>query len=312
MKENLITNISTLQDTINETLVTFDDIKTTITKKGVAVPDGTPVSKYSEKIEEVFNAGAQEICDVVNPKIVEETERLNNNVSGAAYDRAFEAGRKAEYDAFWDGQLEGTTSSLVGYFSGRGWNAKTFKPNQSLHCSGNIINMFYCNGYNGDLVDIFESRGLEITFKNIVSANSAFNNTFFTRVPVIEFASGVSIASTFSNSYDLETIDGIVIDQTNTFSNAFTLCLKLMNITIMGTIGNNGFNVTWSPLSKLSLISIINALSTTTTGLTVTLRLSAVNTAFETSPGAADGSTSDEWLALAATKPNWTISLINP
>jgi hypothetical protein len=59
------------------------------------------------------------------------------------------------------------------------------------------------------------------------------------------------------------------------------------------------------------LTNIVNALSTTTTGLFVTLRKDAVNKAFETSEGAMDGSTSDEWLALAATKANWTISLIN-
>ena len=62
-------------------------------------------------------------------------------------------------------------------------------------------------------------------------------------------------------------------------------------------------------LSKASITSIINALSSTTSGLTVTLSKTAVNTAFETESGGADGSTSQEWLALATTKSNWTISL---
>ena len=68
-------------------------------------------------------------------------------------------------------------------------------------------------------------------------------------------------------------------------------------------------NMQWSPLSKDSIISIINALSTATSDLPITLSITAVNNAFETSPGAADGSTSEEWTALIATKPNWTISL---
>ncbi len=63
-------------------------------------------------------------------------------------------------------------------------------------------------------------------------------------------------------------------------------------------------------LSKASLTSIINGLSAETSGLTVTLSKTAVNKAFETSEGANDGSTSAEWLALIATKPNWNISLV--
>lgn len=63
-------------------------------------------------------------------------------------------------------------------------------------------------------------------------------------------------------------------------------------------------------LSKPSITSIINCLSTTTSGLTVTLSKTAVNNAFETSEGVADGSTSQEWLNLVATKTNWTISLV--
>ena len=51
------------------------------------------------------------------------------------------------------------------------------------------------------------------------------------------------------------------------------------------------------------------ALSTTTTGLTVTFSKTAVDKAFETAEGANDGSTSPEWLALVATRPNWGIGL---
>lgn len=65
----------------------------------------------------------------------------------------------------------------------------------------------------------------------------------------------------------------------------------------------------WCPLDKASTTSVISALSDTATAQTLTLSLSAVNTAFETSEGAADGSTSEEWLALAETKPNWLIEL---
>lgn len=72
---------------------------------------------------------------------------------------------------------------------------------------------------------------------------------------------------------------------------------------------NVSINFEWLALDKTNTTSVINALSATTTGQTLTLNLSAVNTAFETASGAKDGSTSTEFAALVATKTNWTIVL---
>lgn len=63
-------------------------------------------------------------------------------------------------------------------------------------------------------------------------------------------------------------------------------------------------------LSKDSIRSLLPCLSGTVSGKTLTLSLQAVDTAFETSEGAADGSSSAEWTALVDSKPNWTISLV--
>ena len=89
----------------------------------------------------------------------------------------------------------------------------------------------------------------------------------------------------------------------------FTGATALKNITVEGPIA---YSISFKdcPLSKESILSVFNALSDTITGMTLTLKLLAVNTAFETSEGAADGSTSEEWNTLIATKSNWTISLV--
>ena len=58
-----------------------------------------------------------------------------------------------------------------------------------------------------------------------------------------------------------------------------------------------------------AVINIFSVLSTDSTGKTLSLSLGAVDTAFETAEGLGDGSTSAEWLALRATKENWTITL---
>ena len=93
-------------------------------------------------------------------------------------------------------------------------------------------------------------------------------------------------------------------------SNAFSNMTNLQNIVIEGAIGQNGVNLSASTLlSKESITSFVNALLETASGKTITFSLNAVNKAFETSAGAADGSTSAEWGTLIAGKSNWTISL---
>lgn len=116
---------------------------------------------------------------------------------------------------------------------------------------------------------------------------------------------------TFSGCLNLHTIAKITVSETTRFNGAFKDCNSLENLTIEGTIGQSGLILQWSTkLSKASIESIITHLSSTTSGLSVTLSKTSVDTAFETSEGAADGSTGEEWLALIAPKSNWTIQLL--
>lgn len=86
---------------------------------------------------------------------------------------------------------------------------------------------------------------------------------------------------------------------------------NLEHCVIAGTIGTGTFNIQGSTLlDKESLLSIITALSDTTNGLTCKLSLVAVNREFETNAGLNNGSTSPEWTAKVAAKPNWTINLL--
>ena len=153
----------------------------------------------------------------------------------------------------------------------------------------------------------------DIELKGATAGISAFawNDRIKEIAVTITLRDGDVASSLFNGSRNLHTVKKLVVQEGTKYPATFQFCDSLANLPIEGTIGQDGLNLSWSPLSKASLASVINALSATTTGLTVTLRLAAVNTAFETSTGAADGSTSEEWLALAATKPNWTINLIN-
>lgn len=91
----------------------------------------------------------------------------------------------------------------------------------------------------------------------------------------------------------------------------FDNMLSLREIRFQGTIGVT-LDVSEAPvLSAESIESIVLCLSDSTEAQTLTLSAEAVNSAYETEEGAADGSSSAEWTALVNSKPNWTISLVS-
>ena len=77
---------------------------------------------------------------------------------------------------------------------------------------------------------------------------------------------------------------------------------SLKEIRFEGVIGDTISFSDATKLSKASMENTISHLSDTASGKTLTLSKTAVNNAFGSSTGT-------EWLALVASKPNWTISL---
>lgn len=115
----------------------------------------------------------------------------------------------------------------------------------------------------------------------------------------------------FNGCSKLTTIPQLDTSKGIEFGNMFYGCSALTNLTIAGSINTSEMNLkSATKLSKASITSVVNALSASASGKSITFSKTAIDSAFETSSGAADGSTSDEWLNLIATKSNWTISLI--
>ena len=231
----------------------------------------------------------------------------------AELDAVYEAGKQAEYDAFWDAHQNFGERVRYDYaFAGSGWTPDIFRPKYDIRPS--VCSYMFAaadaSWEAADLDQLIKEAG--IVFDTSMCTN--FTNMFMYSsprvVPVIDTTGASTLSSMFLNCSVVE-IKGIILrdDGSQNLTNMFRATPGIRKMEIQGTIGQNGFDVSLLRLDKASLTSIINALSTTTSGLTVTIKLSAVNTAFETSEGAADGSASDEWLALAATKSNWTISL---
>ena len=230
-----------------------------------------------------------------------------------AVEPVFEAGKKAEYNAFWDEyQLNGKEADCRYMFSGVGWNEKTFNPKYSIDyniISGSYM-FYYSRKLDFDLVEFLKERNKVIIFKPYNDINNCFSYSKITRVGEISLLeTNNTQIECFGNS-EVKTIDLIRIKETTDLMYMFRNANKLENILFDGIIGNI-INMQWcEKLTKNTITNIIETLSINAENKPLTLSQTAVNTAFETSPGSADGSISEEWLALANSKSNWNIALV--
>lgn len=210
------------------------------------------------------------------------------------------------------------------------WTKKNFKPVYDFIVMDSAgYNMFYTNSRvstrlqnskqieDGLIVmkDLEAERGIIFDFSACANFDNAFRLCPFSELNVIDVRNCSMLRYTFysSDNPDLprcKRIEHLIVGENTGFNDAFGYSSNIEHIGFEGVIGQNGLNVSWSTkLDKESHVKLINTLSSTTSGLSVTVSLTAVNKAFETSEGANDGSTSQEWLNLIATKNNWTISL---
>lgn len=182
-----------------------------------------------------------------------------------SYADGVEDGKQAEYDAFWDGfQRNGTLRNYTYALSGGCWNKSNFTPKYDIRptTAEGIFRTF--NSYTAgtfDLVEHLAGLGVELDFSECTVMQYTFYYAAITRVGVIDCtASNWSLTHTFSYS-NIETIDKLIVNETNTFTNTFNNQSKLKNITVEGTIANNGIDVHWATeLTHDSIMSFINAL----------------------------------------------------
>ena len=250
-------------------------------------------SGYDEGVSSGESAGSE--------IIMEEIASINNELEQTLY--STDTGGKSFYDAFWDEyQSNGTRLTYTMAFAGIGWTTKTFKPKYDIKPK-NARYMFANGSLAGiDLTSLLEGLGIVLDTSNCTDFRQMFYYSSPKRIPAINTVA-IDTFNSFIYYADIETIDRLILreDGSQAFVSPFSGAAKLINIIIEGTIGKNGFDIKDSiKLSKASIESIINALSTTTTGLSITLSKTAVNNAF----------TTDEWAALISTRSNWTISLI--
>ena len=233
---------------------------------------------------------------------------LQSDIEGVGISMTYHKswGMQTEWDRFWDScQERGNKTAYNSAFFGSSWNDTTFKPKYDLKPI-KANKMFSLCGVT-DLEKILNKCGVVLDFSNSTDVMECFSRSDITVLPELSITLNDTTAMFYSSK--VETIRKFTATENVTFNSTFSGCSKLKNITFGGTIANSISFDQATTLSKASILSIFTVLSDTSTNLKLTLNKSAVSTAFETSNGTADGSESEEWLNLVATKPNWTISL---
>ena len=152
-------------------------------------------------------------------------------------EKLFDAGKKAEYDRFWDAfQDYGNRTVYTNAFCYGGWNDEIYNPKYTIRPT---------------------------------SCNTMFaNNTKITDTKVdidLTHPGGNQKYSLFAGCRNLKTIQKLIVMETNGFSPngaiaTFAGCKSLENITFEGTIGRN-IDFSDCPLSPESMVNVITHLA---------------------------------------------------
>ena len=234
---------------------------------------------------------------------------------GESYDKGFDKGfidgKQAEYDKFWDKyQDNGNRTNYTYAFRDKYWTDEIFNPKYDLiltQCSS----MFQSSGIT-NLASKLKEKGIKLDTSGCTTLLQMFQSSQVKDIPELNASNCTSLSYTFG-SEKVETIEKLIISEKLTVvGNAFNKAYTLKHCIFDGVLAVTGTGMNLKDcilLDKESITSLVNILSTTTSGLTVTLSLTAVNKAFETSENANDGRNSTEWQTLVNTKTNWTINL---
>lgn len=227
--------------------------------------------------------------------------------------KVHDAGKKAQYDEFWASVESSIKAKGYAYaFVGKAWNADTFKPTFDIAPTGSANSMFYASNIE-NIKQSLEDCGVELNMSQATNGTNAFNVTATTALPKIIFGETCTQHQyVFAYSSNLQSIDEVRFKEGLAVTNCFQNCDSLKHVIFSGVISVSGLNLQWSKgLDKESIVSIIEALSLNTSGLSITLSKTAVNTAFGIN---VDDETTfpegSEYYTLRHSKDNWTVNYI--
>ena len=220
----------------------------------------------------------KEIADAIRVK-TNSTDKIKPSEFAGKVDEVYEAGKtegieegkKSEYDRFWDTiQVNGSRTDCTYLFSGGGWIPQTLKPKHKL-TPINASNMFYlCGYYSGQAPVDFRTISDKFDFSKATNAANIFYGASIDFITA-DFSSASNLSYAFDGGYTskISTVTLKITPVTTTISNAFRYQSKLTNLTFIegSEIACNGLDLSYCKnLTHDSLISVINALQTKTSG----------------------------------------------
>jgi hypothetical protein len=225
--------------------------------------------------------------------------KLNNATDDV--EKVYEAGKKSQYDEFWDNyQQNGNRSDYLQAFAGRGWDDDTFNPKYDIKPITTAERMFQFFGTrterSKDFVEIL--KNVTMDFSNCERMYYTFFHANVSRIGTLDVSAAVSTTGMLSNC-TVETIEKMVFSSKTDMSTIFNDATSLKNINETDGIISSSFVVKQCPLTKTAFENLVRILSDETTGLACTWRTTYKNKAF----------TDAEWNTLIATKPNWTFAM---
>lgn len=218
----------------------------------------------------------QAIAEAIREKTgSEESFKVRDMASGV--NEVYEAGKKAEYDEFWDSYQNYGVRRYYKYgFAGDGWNDKTFKPKYDIITTNGQGVFQECR--ITDLKGCLAINGVKLDFKGCSSLTQTFYGAEFLEIPEINIPNAKSLTEAFMLASAIK-IDKIILPENGvaTFIRTFSSTTKLTSITFEGVIGRN-ISFSSSPLSVESMKSVITHLkdySGTTSEFAYSLTLSS-------------------------------------
>jgi hypothetical protein len=209
-----------------------------------------------------------------------------------AYDEGFEAGKKAEQDAFWSVLQNGGERVLYSNaFYSAAWTKEIFNPKFSMHPTdmAGCFFQFNNNGEQVDFVELAKEQDIEFDFSNVTNFSMAFATSGISRLGTVDLAKATEnttrTSSMFYGAYNqkqgLKRIERLICHPKNLFlSTVFQGCKFLEYVGFEGEIADS-LDLQWSPkLSRESIESLVRCLSDGASGKTITLSKTAVENAF--------------------------------
>ena len=277
----------------------IDAISSSVTSLGERV-DALESSSGDNTIPEIDDLTEQ--IDAINTNVGSIESALENIITIQedvikSYEEGVADGTQSAYDSFWDNyQLGGDRDQYGRAFDY--WSDEIFWPKYNITPTGAYA-CDYMFSYStiSNIKERLEECGVSLSFSQATRLTYTFDNCKTTEVPELDLQNCDTLRGTFYGCMNLTKLSIINLKPTCTFSAAFVSLNNLTDLSIEGTIGQNGFSIaSASKLSRASVQSIITALEDKTgdnsTTWTIALHKNCVT---------------DDDRAAAASK-NWQIS----